>query len=105
MVCVFMNGHAKKKLRGIEEHRKKMRGEVRRRKINLTSTTDQVHRVKKQCCFGAMELLLADGVPFQKSYFKCSRCKSTLQATQLRYVLKQRDRNLQWRRQIFVSLN
>ncbi|WZZ26069.1 hypothetical protein YC2023_009470 [Brassica napus] len=32
----------------------------------------------------AMELLSADGVPFQKSCFKCYHCKSTLQATQLR---------------------
>ncbi|WZY82087.1 hypothetical protein YC2023_028471 [Brassica napus] len=105
----------KKKLRGIEEQRKKMRGEVRRRKINLTSTTDQVHgfvlvcselesqktmsftgtQQKCRACeetVYAMELLSADGVPFQKSCFKCSHCKSTLQATKLRYVLKQCDR-------------
>ncbi|CAH8334188.1 unnamed protein product [Eruca vesicaria subsp. sativa] len=84
-----------------------MGGEVRRRKINLTSTTDQVHvfvlvcselesqkrmsftqqkwRVCEKTVY-AMELLSADGVPFQKSCFKCSHCKSTLQATQLRLI-------------------
>ncbi|CAH2067874.1 unnamed protein product [Thlaspi arvense] len=38
------------KLRGIEEQRKMMKGEVgevrRRRKVNLTSTTDRVHKSK-----------------------------------------------------------